>query len=137
MLSGEGYQDDWIDANSLLPLLPQANHIRQTMNLPPIDFDIPEQRKAIVDGVIAAAEDLRLAVLHIRDFAARYEIDPERIVLGGFSAGAVTSWNVAHGMGVPVSGVFIAVRIRRRFRRQENCYGLVPETTDPHVHGAV
>lgn len=107
VLSGEGYQEEWIEPNSLLPLLPQANHIRQTMNLPPIDFAVPDQRKVMVDGVIAAAEDLRKAVLHIREFATEYEIDPNRIVIGGFSAGAVTSWNVAHGMGVPVSGVFL------------------------------
>lgn len=107
VLSGEGYQKDWIEPDSLLPLLPQANHIRQGMNLPKIDFEVPDQRKIIVDGVIAAAEDLRKAVLHIRNSASRYGIDPRRIVLGGFSAGAVTSWNVAHGIGVPVSGVFL------------------------------
>ncbi|WP_145975767.1 alpha/beta hydrolase [Ruegeria atlantica] len=107
VLSGEGYQEEWLEPDSLLPLLPQANHIRETMSLPPIDFDIPEQRKVMVDGVIAAAEDLRKAVLHIRGSAADYDIDPNHIVLGGFSAGAVTSWNVAHGMGVPVSGVFL------------------------------
>ena len=107
VLSGEGYQKEWIEPNSLLPLLPQANHIRQSMDLPPIDFDIADQRKTIVDGVIAAAEDLRKAVLHIRASASTYGIDPQRIVLGGFSAGAVTSWNVAHGIGVPVSGVFL------------------------------
>jgi len=61
----------------------------------------------MVDGVISAAEDLRKAVLHLRESAATFNIDPNRIVLGGFSAGAVTSWNVAHGMGVPVSGVFL------------------------------
>ncbi len=105
--SGEGYQADWIAPDSLLPLLPQANHIRGTMDLPPLDFSIPEQEKTMVDGVISAAEDLRKAVLHIREFADTYEIDPNRIALGGFSAGAVTSWNVAHGMGVPVSGVFL------------------------------
>ncbi len=105
--SGEGYQADLIDPDSLLPLLPQANHIRETMDLPLLDFSIPEQEKTMVDGVISAAEDLRKAVLHIRDSAVTYNIDPNRVVLGGFSAGAVTSWNVAHGMGVPVSGVFL------------------------------
>ncbi len=105
--SGEGYHADWIASESLLPLLPQANHIRGTVDLPPLDFRIPEQEKTMVDGVISAAEDLREAVLHIRGSAATYNIDPNRIALGGFSAGAVTSWNVAHGMGVPVSGVFL------------------------------
>lgn len=107
VLSGEGYQTDWIEPGSLLPLLPQANHIRETMDLPPLDFSIPEQKKTMVDGVVSAAEDLRKALLHIREFADIYKIDPNRIALGGFSAGAVTSWNVAHGMGVPVSGVFL------------------------------
>jgi predicted esterase len=105
--SGEGYKSDWINPDSLLPLLPQANHIRETMDLPPLDFTITAQEKTMVDGVISAAEDLRKAVLHIRENADRYDIDPDRIALGGFSAGAVTSWNVAHGMGVPVSGVFL------------------------------
>lgn len=105
--SGEGYQSDWVSPDSLLPLLPQANHIRETMDLPPLDFTIPDQEKTMVDGVISAAEDLRKAVLHIREYADTYKIDPDRIALGGFSAGAVTSWNVAHGMGVPVSGVFL------------------------------
>lgn len=107
VLSGEGYRQEWIKPESLLPLLPQANHIRQGMNLPSIDLNIPDQRETIVNGVIAAAEDLRKAVLHIRNSAGKYGIDPERIVLGGFSAGAVTSWNVAHGIGVPVAGVFL------------------------------
>ncbi|MDA7949123.1 MAG: hypothetical protein MPJ78_16800 [Hyphomicrobiaceae bacterium] len=107
VLSGESYEQEWINPNSLLPLLPQANHIRQGMNLPPIDLEVPDQRKTIVDGVIAAAEDLRKAVLHIRESSAKYNIDPERLVLGGFSAGAVTSWNVGHGIGIPVAGVFL------------------------------
>ena len=107
VLSGKGYERDWIEPNSLLPLLPQANHIRHGMNLPPINMEIPEQRDTIVNGVIAAAEDLRKAILHIRELAPTYQIDPKRIAIGGFSAGAVTSWNVAHGMGVPVAGVFL------------------------------
>ncbi len=105
--SGEGYNADWIEPDSLLPLLPQANHIRETMDLPPLDFDVPEQEQAMVNGVISAAEDLRKAVLHIKENASSFNVDPNRIALGGFSAGAVTSWNVAHGMGVPVSGVFL------------------------------
>ena len=107
VLSGDGYRREWIDPDSLLPLLPQANHIRHGMNLPPLDLQIPEERTTIVNGVMAAAEDLREAIFHIREHATNYQIDPERIVIGGFSAGAVTSWNVAHGMGVPVAGLFL------------------------------
>ncbi len=108
VLSGVGYRKEWIDPESLLPLLPQANHIRAGMNLPPLDLDMPDQRASAVNGVIAAAEDLRAAILHIRGAAATYNIDPNRIAIGGFSAGGVTSWNVAHGMGVPVAGALSA-----------------------------
>ena len=136
-LSGDGYSQEWIAPNSLLPLLPQANHIRHGMNLPPIDFKIPDQKDTMVNGVIAAAEDLRKAILHIREFAAKYQIDPERIAIGGFSAGAVTSWNVAHGMGVPGCRRLFAVWIGRWLQFEENRYGGVTKAADTPVYGTI
>ena len=113
ILSGDGYRQDWIDPESLLPLLPQANHIRQGMNLPPIDLNIPEQRTIIVNGVIAAAEDLRNAVLHIRNGAAKYNIDPERIVIGGFSAGGGDILECRAWDGCSGRGCFPAIGLER------------------------
>lgn len=108
VLSGKGYDPDTIKPDSLLTLLPQINHIRSSViGVPTVDFEVPEQRQIIVNGVIGAAEDLRKAVDFVRGSSADFNIDPHKIVLGGFSAGAVTSWNVAHGMGAPVAGVFL------------------------------
>lgn len=108
ILSGLGYDPETLNPESLLTLLPQINHIRSSVfGLPTLDFDVPEQRAILVNGVIGPAEDLRQAVEFIRASSTEFNIDPDRIVLGGFSAGAVTSWNVAHGMGVPVAGVFL------------------------------
>ncbi len=108
VLTGDGYDPDTINPESLLTLLPQINHIRSSViGVDTVDFNVPEQRAIIVNGVIGAAEDLRMAVEFIRGSSTDFNIDPDRIVLGGFSAGAVTSWNVAHGMGAPVAGVFL------------------------------
>ncbi|NEP87164.1 MAG: alpha/beta hydrolase fold domain-containing protein [Okeania sp. SIO2C2] len=61
----------------------------------------------MTDGVLSATEDLRTAVQHIRESARIYNIDPDSIVLGGFSAGAITSLIVAHGMHEPIAGLFM------------------------------
>ena len=42
-----------------------------------------------------------------RSNATDFRVDADRIVLGGFSAGAVTSLNVAHGTEAPVIGAFM------------------------------
>jgi acetyl esterase/lipase len=108
VLTGAGFDQDTINPENLLTLLPQINHIRSSvLGIDAIDFDVPEQRATLVNGVIGAAEDLGKAVDFIRSSSTKFNIDPDRIVLGGFSAGAVTSWNVAHGMGAPVAGVFL------------------------------
>ena len=77
------------------------------MDLELLDPDNLEDMKFLNGAVLSAAEDLRTAVNHIRNDSGKYHIDPERIVLGGFSAGAITSLNVAHGMHTPVAGAFL------------------------------
>ena len=47
-------------------------------------------------NVIAAQHDIQGAVRWIRDHAAQYDVDPNKIAVGGFSAGAVTSANLAY-----------------------------------------
>ena len=48
-----------------------------------------------------AQADAELAIAHLRRHAARYGIDPERIAVGGISAGAVTALNAALRPGAP------------------------------------
>lgn len=105
--SGEGYSPEDLDFTGVKLLLDQVNKVRKAMGLDPLDPDEPEDMEFLNDAVLSAAEDLRAAVTHISKRSRDYNIDPERIVLGGFSAGAVTSLNVAHGMHEPVVGAFL------------------------------
>jgi dienelactone hydrolase len=47
-------------------------------------------------NVIAAQHDVQAAVRWVRAHAASYGVDPNKIAVGGFSAGAVTAANVAY-----------------------------------------
>lgn len=47
-------------------------------------------------GIVAAVEDARRAVRWFRDNAVELGVDPERISMGGYSAGAVTSLSAAY-----------------------------------------
>jgi len=108
-----GYDDSDLDAESVTILFDQVNKIRSGMvdeegnPLDLLDPENPEDIDFLHRAVLSAAEDLRRAFRHIRRQSAEYHIDPERIVLGGFSAGAITSLNVAHGMHEPVAGTFL------------------------------
>jgi dienelactone hydrolase len=55
------------------------------------------QRRAQCErNILAAQYDAQAAVRWIRNHAAQYRIDPARIAVGGFSAGAVTAANLAY-----------------------------------------
>ncbi|MDQ6696227.1 MAG: alpha/beta hydrolase [Actinomycetota bacterium] len=47
-------------------------------------------------NIIAAQRDVQAAVRWIRNHAASYDVDPGKIAVGGFSAGAVTAINLAY-----------------------------------------
>jgi predicted esterase len=47
-------------------------------------------------NILAAQHDAQAAVRWLRSHAAQYRIDPDRIAVGGFSAGAVTAANLAY-----------------------------------------
>ena len=105
--SGEGYSEDQINRESITLMLDRVNVIRAGLGLGPLDAANPEDQKSLSDTVLAAAEDLRGALDYIVKNATSFQVDPDRIVVGGFSAGAVTSLNIAHGMHAPVAGVFM------------------------------
>lgn len=73
--------------------------VREILGLPPITME--ELRW----GIEAACDDMEAAVAFVRANAARFGIDPERLALGGFSAGARMALMVAFGARVPVRGV--------------------------------
>ncbi|WP_338304145.1 alpha/beta hydrolase [Erythrobacter sp. Dej080120_24] len=76
--------------------------IRARMGLAPLD-DL--SREQLWNTILSSTEDLIQAVEFSRTNAKRLGLDPDRIAIGGFSAGAITAINAAYGRGVPVQGV--------------------------------
>lgn len=50
-----------------------------------------------IQGIEMAYHDAQAAVRWLRANASTYRIDPDRIAIGGTSAGAITAYNVAYG----------------------------------------
>lgn len=92
------YQEAITDAG-----LERTNFARGAMGLPPVK---KENKLLLWNGVLAAAEDLNKAVMKIKSSAKEYGIDPERIGMGGHSAGATTVLNAAYGIKSPVKAAF-------------------------------
>lgn len=101
--SNIGYTDNLLVEEELRMKALHARHnmLRKSKGLEPLPDDSPIVRNTIV----AAAEDLYRAIEHLQQNAGQYGIDPERIAVGGFSAGAMNSFNVAYGMNAPVKAV--------------------------------
>ena len=73
--------------------------VRRRLQLPPAT---PEM---LWRGIEAASDDMAAATRFVRRQAAAWQVDPARIAIGGFSAGARTALNVAFGEQVPVAAV--------------------------------
>ncbi|WP_077000111.1 alpha/beta hydrolase [Variovorax sp. KK3] len=73
--------------------------VRQLMQLPPATPDM------LWRGIEAASDDMAAATRFVRRQADAWQVDPARIAIGGFSAGARTALNVAFGEQVPVAAV--------------------------------
>jgi predicted esterase len=76
---------------------------RSKAGLPPLKDD---EGILIWKGIFSAAEDLDKAVRHVRDNATRYGIDPNKVAIGGHSAGAGTVVNAGFGLRSPVAAMF-------------------------------
>jgi len=99
-----------LDSASLLPkamlkdpvATARIDVVRGRMGLPLLD---DQSREQLWNTVLAASDDLASAVKFARGHAAQLGIDPDRIAIGGFSAGGMAAVNVAYGMGEPVQAV--------------------------------
>jgi predicted esterase len=65
----------------------------------------PATNRMIADGMEAAADDVVTAIVHVREHAKAYGIDPTRIAVGGFSAGATSALYAVLGHRVPTAAV--------------------------------
>lgn len=81
----------------------RINQVRGWMGLPPLD---DASREQLFNTMITAAEDFATAVTFMQANAETLGVDPQRVALGGFSAGGSAAINAAYGRGVPVQAVF-------------------------------
>ncbi|MEM7461829.1 MAG: alpha/beta hydrolase [Pseudomonadota bacterium] len=82
----------------------RTQYVREVMGLPTISDE--EVREIGIASIIAAAEDVKKAVDYVRANAAIYNIDPDRIAIGGHSAGAAATINAAYGLDAEVKAIF-------------------------------
>lgn len=87
-----------IGSPSLVPMSRVAL-VRQWMGLPPTDAC------TVCRGIEAATDDMASAFRFVQANAAAWGVDPRRIVIGGFSAGARIALGAAYGEHVPAAGV--------------------------------
>lgn len=77
----------------------RIDHVRQLLGLPVAGDD------ELRDGVEAAILDVAQAARFVQAQAAQWSVDPGRVALGGFSAGAFASIYAAYALGVPAAAI--------------------------------
>lgn len=89
------------------PLLTQPEHIPMSrVNPVRAELGLPPIAPKVMAGIMEAAfDDVANAVRFIKDRAHDFHVDPQRIVLGGFSAGGRCAMYVAYGKRIGVRGV--------------------------------
>ena len=76
--------------------------VRQKMGLPSLDENSREQ---LWNGTFAAIQDMETALNFVRANAQEFRVAPNKIAIGGFSAGAITAINLAYGKRADVQAV--------------------------------
>lgn len=76
--------------------------VRKRMGLKPLD---KTSREHLWNATFAAIEDMRTALNFIKGKAEDFNIDADRIAVGGFSAGAMTAINLAYAEGADIKAV--------------------------------
>lgn len=77
----------------------RVDHVRKLLGLGPATAEM------LWAGIEAACDDMVNAFTFVRANAARYAIDPARIAIGGFSAGARTALGAAYGAKLSAAAV--------------------------------
>ncbi|WP_167494635.1 MULTISPECIES: alpha/beta hydrolase [Vibrio] len=101
------YKESAVNMDAIPKLEGQVNIVRSIMNLERLDLSKNSDQKIIENAILSGAEDLQSAVRYVKANADTFNIDADKIILGGFSAGAIHSINVSHGMQEPVAGTMM------------------------------
>lgn len=92
-----GVTATWIEGTAVN--VERANFVRGLLGLPACT------QQMMIDAIEAGTDDISLAVEYVRDNAADFSIDPKRLVVGGFSAGATIAINATYAQELPVAAV--------------------------------
>lgn len=84
----------------------------------------PASQQELLDGAEAAYADVAEAFRHIQAQADRWGIDPDRMAIGGFSAGGFASAYAVFALGVPAAAIICLSA------------GMDEEDAEHYVHGA-
>jgi len=76
--------------------------VRARMGLAPLDV---QSRKQLYNATFAGIQDAANALAFVRSNADKYGIASDKIIVGGFSAGATMMLNLAYGVHADVAGV--------------------------------
>lgn len=77
----------------------RIDYVRSLLGLP------PATDRELLDGAEAVYADAAQAFRFVQSQAALWNIDPQRIAMGGFSAGAFASTYAAYAMGMPAVAI--------------------------------
>lgn len=96
-----------VDPEPGSPLLTEPERVPMSRIDPVrVELGLPPASPRTMAGIMEAAfDDVASAVQFIKANAATYGVDPERIVLGGFSAGGRCAMYAAYGRRIGVAGV--------------------------------
>ncbi len=95
----------------------RIDYVRELLGLP-LATD-----EELLNGVEGAIADVADAFRFVQVQASRWNVDPSRIALGGFSAGAFSSIYAAYALGVPAAAIVSLSG------------GMDPEDADHYLHG--
>ena len=77
----------------------RIDHVRELLGLPRATTE------ELLDGTEAVYQDMAQAFRFVQANASRWQIDPERIAMGGFSAGAFASLYASYAIGMPAAAI--------------------------------
>ena len=114
----------------------QCQYVQDHQHDVPLPPNFDALRAQCVRGITAAVQDAQAAVRWVRRHAVAYRIDPNRVAIGGFSAGAVTADMVAFDADQAGSWKYSADDDPTASSRVQAAFGASGCNYDPSTIGA-
>ncbi|MEP6625097.1 MAG: alpha/beta hydrolase fold domain-containing protein [Acidimicrobiia bacterium] len=113
----------------------QCQYVQDHQHEVPLPPNFDALRAQCVRGITAAVQDSQAAVRWVRRHAAAYRIDPNKVAIGGFSAGAVTADMVAFNSDLAGSWKYSADDDPAASSRVQAAFGASGCNYDPSTIG--